>query len=69
MDVCVLAGFTVVDVLKYCTVFVESFVVFDSSEKLSGCLSYVGDVLIFRTSIFVDEIRIECFRAFAFVVK
>ena len=64
-----MAGFAIVDVLKYCAVFVGSFVVFDSSEKLSGCLSHVGDVLIFRTSIFVDKIRIESFRTVAFVVK
>ena len=69
MDVCVLAGFAIVDVLKYCAVFVGFFVVFDLSEKLSGCLYHVGDVLIFRKSIFVDDIRIESFRAFAFVVK
>ena len=43
--------------------------IFDLSEKLSGCLSDVGDVLIFRKSIFYNEIRIECFRAFAIVVK
>ena len=41
MGVCVMAGFASVDVLKYCAIFVGSFVVFDSSEKLSGCLSHV----------------------------
>ena len=64
-----LAGFTAVNVLKYCSVFVESLVVFDLSEMLSGRLSLVGNVLIYRTNIFVDNIRIESFRAFAFVVK
>ena len=69
MDICVLAGFAVVNVLKYCAVFVGSFVVFDLSEKLFGCLSYLGDVLIFRTSTFVDDIPIKSFRALAFVVE
>ena len=51
------------------TSLVGSFVVFNSSEKLSGCLFHVGDVLIFRTNIFVDDIRIESFRAISFIVK
>ena len=68
-DVCTLAGFTIVYVQEYCAVFVRSFVVFDSSENMSWCLSHVKDVLIFRTSIFVNDMRIESFRAFAFVVK
>ena len=67
MDVCVLAGFAIVDVLKYCAVFVGSFVVFDLSEKLSRCLSHLEDVLIFKTSIFVDDIQIKSFQTIAFV--
>ena len=67
--ICKSLWFAIVDLLIYCAVFVGSFVVFDSSKKLSGCLSYVGDDLILRTSIFVDDIRIESFRIFAFVVK
>ena len=69
IDISILAGFAVVDKLNYCAACVGFFVVFDLSEKLSGCLYHVGDVLIFRKSIFVDDIRIESFRAFAFVVK
>ena len=69
IDIGVLAGFAVVNMLKYFAAFVGSFLVFDLSEKLSGCLSHVGDGLTFRASIFVNDIRIESFRAFAFVVE
>ena len=69
IDIFVLAGFAVVDKLKYCAACVGFFVVFDLSEKLSACLSHEGDVLIFRASIFVNDICIKSFWAFAFVVK
>ena len=69
IDIFVLAGFAVVDKLNYCAACVGFFVVFDLSEKLFGCLSHEGDILIFRASIIVNDIRIEKFRAFAFVIE
>ena len=41
----------------------------NSSEHLTWSLPYIGDALINRSNILIDDIHVECFRTFVFVIE
>ena len=61
---CILAIAALLYMLEDCTEFLAGFtVLYDASEQLPCCLSYIGAVLIARTCESVDHIGFEQRRA------
>ena len=68
-NVRVLTGFAIEKMFKYFAVFIVAAVVCNSSEYLPWCFSNVRDALICRAGVFINNICVKYFRAFAVVAE